>query len=86
MKVQLIKRYLLPGKPQAIYISRVKRVKCETAPTSESAQFILAWRSEDSVESAESSQSEALAAALFQKRLEVGDSKKSGVRAVSKNT
>ena len=34
-------------------------VKRETAPTSESAQFILAWRSEDSVESAKSSQSEA---------------------------
>jgi len=45
--------------PQAIHISRVKRVKRETAPTSDSAQFILAWRSEDSVESAESSQSEA---------------------------
>ena len=45
--------------PQASRISRVKRVKRETAPTSESAQFILAWRSEDSVESAVSSQSEA---------------------------
>ena len=28
----------------------MKRVKRETAPTSASAQFILAWRSEDSVE------------------------------------
>ena len=36
-----------------------KGVKRETAPSSESAQFILAWRSEDSVESAKSSQSEA---------------------------
>ena len=36
--------------PQAIPISQVKRVKRETAPTSDSAQFILAWRSEDSVE------------------------------------
>ena len=36
--------------PQAIPISRVKRVKRETAPTSDSAQFILAWRSEDSAE------------------------------------
>ena len=35
---------------QAIPISQVKRVKRETAPTSDSAQFILAWRSEDSVE------------------------------------
>jgi len=34
-------------------------VKRETAPSSESAQYILAWRSEDSVESAKSSQSEA---------------------------
>ena len=34
-------------------------VKRETAPTSESTQFILAWRSKDSVESAKSSQSEA---------------------------
>ena len=34
-------------------------MKRETAPSSESAQFILAWRSEDSVESAKSSQSEA---------------------------
>ena len=33
-------------------------VKRETTPTSDSAQFILAWRSEDSVESAGSSQSE----------------------------
>ena len=32
-------------------------VKRETTPTSDSAQFILAWRSEDSVESAKSSQS-----------------------------
>ena len=36
--------------PRAIPISPVKRVKRETAPTSDSAQFILAWRSEDSVE------------------------------------
>ena len=34
-------------------------VKRETTPTSDSAQCILAWRSEDSVESAGSSQSEA---------------------------
>ena len=34
-------------------------MKRETAPTSDSAQFILAWRSKDSVESAGSSQSEA---------------------------
>ena len=34
-------------------------VKRETAPTSESAQFILAWRSKDSVESARNSQCEA---------------------------
>ena len=45
--------------PRAIRIPRVKRVKRETAPTSESTQFILAWRSKDSLESAESSQSEA---------------------------
>jgi len=32
---------------QAIPISQVKRVKRETTPTSDSAQFILAWRSED---------------------------------------
>jgi len=31
----------------------VKRVKRETAPSSESAQCILAWRSEDSVEKRE---------------------------------
>ena len=36
--------------PRAIPISQVKRVKRETAPTSDSAQFILAWRSEDSIE------------------------------------
>ena len=34
-------------------------MKRKTTPTSESAQFILAWRSKDSVESAVSSQSEA---------------------------
>ena len=34
-------------------------MKRETAPSSESAQYILAWRSEDSVESAKRSQSEA---------------------------
>ena len=34
-------------------------VKRETAPTSESAQFVLAWRSKDSVESAGNSQCEA---------------------------
>ena len=34
-------------------------MKRETAPTSDSAQSILAWRSKDSVESAGSSQSEA---------------------------
>ena len=34
-------------------------MKRETAPTSDSAQFILAWRSKDSVESVGSSQREA---------------------------
>ena len=52
-------RYWLRGKPSSNNISKAKGVKRETAPSSESAQFILAWRSEDSVESAESSQSEA---------------------------
>ena len=50
----------LRGKPSSNCISqKVKPVKRETAPSSESAQYILAWRSEDSVESAKSSQSEA---------------------------
>ena len=45
--------------PQAIPISQVKRVKRETASTSDSAQFILAWRSEDSVEKLKKPPSEA---------------------------
>ena len=52
-------RHLLRGKPSSNNISKAKGVKRETAPSSESAQFILAWRSEDSGESAKSSQSEA---------------------------
>ena len=62
----------------------MKRVKRETAPTSESAHFILAWRSEDSVE--KRGKRQALTAALFQKRPEVGGSLKPGTGAVSKDT
>ena len=54
------KKIYLRGKPSSNDTSqKVKLVKRETAPSSESAQCILAWRSEDSVESAKSSQSEA---------------------------
>ena len=56
MKTQLTMRYLLRGKPSSnayLGIKSVKRVKRETAPSSESAQCILAWRSEDSVEKRE---------------------------------
>ena len=52
-------RYWLRGKPSSNNISKAKGVKRETAPSSESAQCILAWRGEDSVESAKGSQSEA---------------------------
>ena len=50
MKTQFTLDKQCEENPQAIPISQVKRVKRETAPTSDSAQFILAWRSEDSVE------------------------------------
>ena len=54
------RKIYLRGKPSSNVISqKVKLVKRETAPSSESAQCILAWQSEDSVESAKSSQSEA---------------------------
>ena len=46
----------------------------QTTPSSDSAQFILAWQSEDSVESAGSSQSQAsqaMVAAPFQERHKV---------------
>ena len=49
-KTQLTPDKKCEENPRAIPISRVKRVKRETAPTSDSAQFILAWRSEDSIE------------------------------------
>ena len=42
-------------------------VKRETTPTSDSAQFILAWRSEEP--------SQAMVAALFQKRLKKAEAK-----------
>jgi len=64
-------------------------VKRETAPSSESAQFILAWRSEDSVESARSSQSEAqpgIGCNAIPEAAQSGGSKKPGARAVSKET
>ena len=50
MKTQRTQDKKCEENPPAFRISQVKRVKRETAPTSESAQFILAWRSEDSVE------------------------------------
>ena len=62
-------------------------VKRETTPTSDSAQFILAWRSEDSVESAKSSQSEAQpgnGCSAIPEAAQIGGSKKPGARAVSK--
>ena len=49
-KTQLTPDKKCEENPRAIPIPRVKRVKRETAPTSDSAQFILAWRSEDSIE------------------------------------
>ena len=60
-------------------------VKRETTPTSDSAQFILAWRSEDSVESAKSSQSEAQpgnGCSAIPEAAQKGGSKKPGARAV----
>ena len=62
--------------PRAIPISQVKRVKRETAPTSDSAQFILAWRSEDRAQiAAKAKPSQAMTAALFQEQPKVGGSK-----------
>ena len=62
-------------------------MKRETAPSSESAQFILAWRSEDSVESAGSSQSEAqpgIGCSAIPEAAQSGGSKKPGARAYPK--
>ena len=61
-------------------------VKRETAPTSDSAQFILAWRSEDSVESVGSSQSEAQPGSgcnAIPGAAQSGGSKKPGARAIT---
>ena len=61
-------------------------VKRETAPTSDSAQFILAWRSEDSKESVGSSQSEAqpgIGCNAIPGAAQSGGSKRPGARAVS---
>ena len=68
-------------------------VKRETAPTSDSAQFILAWWSKDSVESVGSSQSEAQPGSgcnaipgAAQSGAQSGGSKKPGARAVTQQT
>ena len=64
-------------------------VKRETAPTSDSAQFILARRSKDSVESAGNSQSEAqpgIGCNAIPEAAQSGGSKKPGARAVSQKT
>ena len=61
-------------------------VKRETASTSESAQFILARRSKDSVESASNSQSEAqpgIGCNAIPEAAQSGGSKEPGARAVS---
>ena len=76
--------------PRATHISQVKRVKRETAPTSESAQFILAWRSEDSVEKREK-QPRRGSARQWQQRYSRSGTKaaaavKPGARAVSEDT
>ena len=61
-------------------------VKRETTPTSDSAQFILAWRSEDSLETAGSSQSEAQPGSgcnAIPGAAQSGGSKKPGARAIT---
>ena len=73
------------GKPSSNGFSETL-VKRETALTSESAQFILAWRSKDSVESASNSQSEAqpgIGCNAIPEAAQSGGSKKPGARAVS---
>ena len=61
--------------------------KRETAPTSESAEFILAWRSKDSVESARNSQCEAqpgIGCNAIPEAAQSSGSKRPSARAVSK--
>ena len=60
-------------------------MKRETAPTSESTQYILAWRSEDSVESKVSSQSEAqpgIGCSAIPEAAQSGGMQKPGARAI----
>ena len=76
-------------KPSSNGFSLAKMVKRETAPTSDSAQFILAWRSKDSVESASNSQSEAqpgIGCNAIPEAAQSSGSKKPGTRAVSQKT
>ena len=75
--------------PQALASHRQKWwkvVKRETAPASDSAQYILAWRSKDSVDSVGSSQSEAQPGNgrnASPGAAQSGGSKKPGARAVT---